>query len=90
MEVESQVRGCCNKPGDAVVARAKSQRDRWRRCPGVQQDTRKAGWPKGGEGMKKRGEAPLVKVWSRQQAQARDWGRLDGGGGAAGETKPWV
>lgn len=66
MEAESQVRGCCNKPGDAVVAQEKSQRDRWRRCPGVQQDIRKAGWSKGGEGMKERGEAPLVKVWSRQ------------------------
>lgn len=89
MEADSQVRGCCNKPGD-VVAWAKSQRDRWRRCPGVQQDIRKAGWPKGGEGMKERGEARLVKVWSGRQAQAQDSGRLDGGGGATGETNPSV
>lgn len=40
VEAGNQVRGCCNKPGD-VVAWAKSQRDRWRRCPGVQQDTGK-------------------------------------------------
>lgn len=61
MEADGQVRGCCNKPGDAVVAWAKSQRDHRRRCPGVQQDIRKAGWPKGGEGMKERGEALLVR-----------------------------